>query len=231
MKASGSERVMAWAAAVVLLAAGGCTNSEVIGTSTGGVSVTVEAQGGAGRYNLGQLSISQISLRLGDPDEQGALGDPFGLLARPILIDLNDPGVVTVQVGTPPGSSSLLSEGTYDVVATTTDSFTLVDEPPPDYGPTCPEMVDILAVAGNVTQTSKTTVEYQTPASLHISAAGTAELRLSINVAGMIGVFQSRFDCRTTANCSGGTPPPCLQSYRAPVSSQLEDYLVFQQQQ
>jgi len=230
MKASGSERVVLWVAAVVLLAAGGCTNSEVIGTSTGGVSVTVEAQGGAGRYDLGNFTISQIFLQLSDPNQQGFLGEPIGLLGRPLDIDLNNPGVVSAEVGAPPGSAAVLSEGTYAVVRTDTSQFTLIDQPPPDYGPTCPEMVDILAVAGNLTQPSKTQVEFQTPASLEISAAGTAELRLFIDVAGIISVFEGRFDCRTTQPC-GSAAPPCLASYRNPLSSQLEPYLVFEQQQ
>lgn len=228
MKASGIERVVLWAAAVVLLAAGGCTNSEVIGTSTGGVSVTIEAQGGAGRYDLGILTISQIFLQIIDPD-LGPLGEPIGLLGRPLEIDLNNPEVVSVLVGAPPGTAAALSEGTYAVVRTDTSQFTLQDEPPPDYGPTCPQMVDILAVAGNVTQPSRTQVEFQTPGALQVSAAEAADLRLFIDVAGIISVFEGQFDCRTTANC-GSAPPPCLASYRDPISSQLEPYLVFQQQ-
>ena len=229
MKASGSERVILWVAAVVLLAAGGCTNSEVIGTSTGGISVTVEALGGAGRYDLGDFTISQIFLQLADPSQQGSLGEPIGLLGRPIDIDLNNPDVVSAQVGAPPGSAAALSEGTYAVVMTTTSQFTLHDEPPPDYGTTCPQRVDILAIAPNVTQPSKTNVEFQTPALLEISAAEDAELRLIIDVTGIIGVFEDHFTCQLTAPCSNAGAP-CLESYRDPISSQLEPYLVFQQQ-
>jgi len=229
MKASGIERGILWVAAVVLLAAGGCTNSEVIGTSTGGVGVTIAAQGGAGRYDQGELTLSQIFLQLFDPDQQAYLGEPIGLLGRPLDIDLNNPEVVSVLVGAPPGAAAALSEGTYAVVRIDTSQFTLIDEPPPDYGTTCPQTVDVLAVAGNFTQPSKTQVEFQAPASLQVSAAEAAELRLVIDVAGITGVFEGRFDCRTTSNC-GTAPPPCLASYRAPISSQLEPYLVFQQQ-
>ena len=180
MKASGIERGILWVAAVVLLAAGGCTNSEVIGTSTGGVGVTVEAQGGAGRYDLGNFTISQIFLRLADPNQQGSLGEPIGLLGRPVDIDLNNPDVVSAEVGAPPEATAALSEGTYAVVMTTTSQFTLHDEPPPDYGTTCPQMVDILAIAPNVTQPSNTDVEFQTPALLEISAAEAAELTMGV---------------------------------------------------
>jgi len=229
MKASGIERGILWVAAVVLLAAGGCTNSEVIGTSTGGVGVTVEAQGGAGRYDLGNFTISQIFLRLSDPNQQGSLGEPIGLLGRPIDIDLNNPDVVSADVGAPPGAVAALSEGTYAVVMTTTSQFTLHDEPPPDYGTTCPQMVDILAIAPNVTQPSNTDVEFQTPALLEISAAEAAELRLIIDVAGIIEVFENHFTCHLTAPCSSASAP-CLENYRDPISSQLEPFLVFQQQ-
>ena len=231
MKASGSERVVLWVAAVVLLAAGGCTNSEVIGTSTGGVSVTVEAQGAAGRYDLGILAISQIRLQFED-DQQGPIGEPVGLLARPIEIDLNNPEVISVQVGAPPGSAAALSEGTYRVVDTTVSQFTLVDEPPPMYGPECVEMVDILAEAGNVTQPSETKVEFQTPALLEISATAATGLRLIIDVPSMIGVFENQFICFSNMACKTNTfPPPCLERYITPTSTMLEPYLVFQQQQ
>jgi len=230
MKASGSERVIAWAAAVIVLAAGGCTNSEIVGTSTGAIRLTVEAQGGAGRYDLGILQISQILVRPADDNAQGALGgEPIGLLSRPIDIDLNNPDVVSFLVGAPPESVALLSEGPYEVAETRVEQFTLTDQPPPDYGTECVQMVDTLAIPPNPTQPSQTRVVYQTRAPLELSATAAAELRLTINVPDLIGVFESRFVCRSTTPCTSGLPP-CLQSYSKPSGFMLEPYLVFQQQ-
>ena len=70
MTVSKSERVIAWLAAVVLLTAAGCTNSEVIGTSTGSVTLTVHSLEDAGRYDTAVLQVSQIFLRPADPESR-----------------------------------------------------------------------------------------------------------------------------------------------------------------
>jgi hypothetical protein len=228
MTAMRSERVMTLAAAAFLLATGGCPNSEVIGTSTGAIELSILAQGGGGRYNEALVQIEQIALRPTDPDLQQSLGSNIGLLANPVDINLNVPDPVTFDIGAPPGLNAPLTEGTYEVVTLTVTQFTLRDDPPPDYGPVCVQMVDVLALPPNPTQPSLTEVRFQTPAILEISAAATAELRLTVDAPGLISMFEGRFICTETATCNG-FPPPCLLSYNRPSTFLLEPYFVFQQ--
>lgn len=227
MTVSKSERVIAWLAAVILLAAAGCTNSEVIGTSTGSVRLTVEAQGGAGRFELGVLNISQIALQPVDPVTQDALGDELiGLLVRPLEIDLNNPEIVSFNVGAPPGSTMALTEGTYAVRSARVFQFTFCDRTGPYEGDCIDKVVSLSRSSGVCTsQPSVTVVEYSPSPILELSATGDAELRLTISdVPALIDVFAGRF-----TNCVG--PPPGLGAgtYSPPFSNQLDDILVIGQ--
>jgi hypothetical protein len=185
----------------------------------------VEAQGGAGRFELGVLNISQIALQPVDPVTQDALGDELiGLLVRPLEIDLNNPEIVSFDVGAPPGSAMALSEGTYAVRSVRVFQYTLCDRTGP-YEGECIDKVVSLSRSSTVcaSQASVTVVEYSPAPLLEISATEPSELRLTISdVPALVEVFAGRF-----RSCIG--PPPGLANYTPPFSGQLDDILVVQQ--
>jgi hypothetical protein len=205
-----------------------CTDDAVIGTSTGILGMSLQSIGGAGRYDVSVLQITGVVYQSTDPAIQESLGgDALGLITFPIDIDLDNPNVVTVDVGVSSGLDQPIVAGNYEVVEVEIVLFSLQDLAPPMYGPECAQKVDVLALPnGSVSQASSTRVVFDPPVLFTVTAERKTSLLLQIDAPGLISVFENQYNCTEQAFC-GSFPPPCLRFYITPRSSQLEPFLTF----
>jgi len=211
-----------------------CSSTSVVGTSAGQVGLTVQADGGSGRYDIGRLQLTALKLRPVDPDVQASLGgNPIGMLPFPINVNLTSTAPISVLVGAPPGASQPLTAGEYEVLEARLVEFSLIDNPPLMPGPACIQQVRTLVsgLPGAVTQpfAANASVVFSPPARFTVKRNGPTDLQLHIDVPGLIGLLESSFTCQTSMSCQpvpGGAPvpPPCISSFRTPTASQFAQF-------
>jgi hypothetical protein len=209
---------------------GGCTGAEKIVTSTGDMRFTVEAVGGAGRYEVADLVLRQIYFRAVDPDVDNALGgSSLGMLSFSASVDLNASGPVDVSVGAPPAGSMPFSPGTYRLDRVEFSSgFTLRDTDGPVPVPTkCTDNFGDLSFGGSPSQFME--INDLGPVLLEIAPQGDGSFRMRIDVPAMVALLERQWDCRTTGTCpqAGGIPAPCLNRFNVPTPLQLKATVSF----
>jgi len=218
--------------AILVPALAACSDTQVIRTTTGAVSLSIQVVGGSGRYDVATLQFTALQYRPADPQFADMR---MGLVTAPINLDLSRTDVIQVLVGLPTGNSQPLTAGDYEVFQAKLVQFSFLDEAPLMPGATCVQQVATPLVAldpGNVTQPlANALFDFDPPVRFTIGP-GTTQLRLLIDGPGIIDMLERQFACQfTTCNFSGATvPPPCipLQGFTEPSSSQIEPFFTIE---
>ncbi len=208
-------RITRWivlAVAVVLAAGLACTGSDVLRATISEVAVTVVAQNVAtGRYEAATIGLSQIKMRPVAPQADANLGtDDLGLLPDPVQLDLTRTGSIPVQ-------TTRLSPGQYRVTELRFLLPTLTDNDPPAVPSTCLENFAQIPGSTGPPLPTNTIVDYRSDPNPPILTIGgeSAAVNVTIDVGGLIALFESSFDCRSSGFCiqNGNLPAPCLNAF------------------
>lgn len=254
MKSNWKRMASISAIVVIAMITVGCPDSDVIKPNTGQLFLTVEAVGGAGRYDTADLTLSQLQFERVSSTPAVA-GEDLGLLTVPTDIELNQAGPVEVQVGIATESRPL-NPGTYQLNGLVLSLFEFIDSS----GPYCnlakpigcgdPDCcVDCLDAAlsklndqgltpalsdrltARTRQVLSAQVDFSVPPTVVLTEGGEATLRLRVDAAGVVDFLASQFTCVEAGICfsNGNLPAPCLNAFPPAIPpAQLEPFFSLQ---
>jgi len=124
------RQILLTATVLILAAATGCTNSDVLSTGNAEFTIVIELANPETRFDqFALVRITAINVRPNDPEADASLGSlDIGILATPedtLDMDLNNPGEL-------PPSNLVLSSGSYRISKLELTDLIFIDGDPPD---------------------------------------------------------------------------------------------------
>ncbi len=221
-------------AALVVLAAAGCTGSEVIAPDRGQFTIRVAANPVyTGRYEVATVGVSQIAFRPMDPQADHALGlEPMGMLSDALVVNVAQSG----ELAAAPQS---LNSGSYRITKIVLQNIKLTDQNPPADPATCLENFGVLPTLEIQSRVPSQFVigdgvhDLTPPVVFTVARGGQGSLHMSIDGAALVSVVEGAFaaGCHDSSPCGSFAPPlpsPCLDSYVPITDTQLRALISFQ---
>jgi hypothetical protein len=219
MSSNRSRNAVLTAFLVTLLAAAGCTGTEVLVAGQETLNVEVELVNTETRFESAYFEIRQLSLRPLDPDADASLSaDAIGVLRISLEASYGNPQTLS--------ATASLGVGTYQVTSVVLAAIAYNDLDPPASTDTCQEYVS----RWNQPNTPIIITDFGEDIFITIENDGTNSLALTVDGAALENAFLNSWTCAQQFACVPFAPW-CLRTFLpATFAAQAGDFIDFPSQ-